>query len=132
MLIRLQNSVTATIDPTIEALYEIKKVCRPFVSEARLTYRLENGTKKILEELAQLIADERQAVANSSPYLVRLSANDCEVKPNGNSFGRKPNRTKRSRIIFSSKLFFIFALLCVAILQSNAIIGFFDFDEEGS
>jgi len=63
----------------IENLYEIEKICRPFAPEARLAYRLEQGAEKIFDDVAQLIADERQAVANASPYYAALRYGDDEL-----------------------------------------------------
>jgi transposase len=63
----------------IEALYEIEDVCRPFAPDARLVYRLENNAEKLFDDLQLLIADERQAVANSSPYYAALRYGDDEL-----------------------------------------------------
>jgi len=63
----------------IEALYAIEKVCRPFAPEARLVYRLEQGAERIFDDLALLVADERQSVANSSPYYAALRYADDEL-----------------------------------------------------
>jgi transposase len=63
----------------IEVLYEIEEICRPFAPEARLAYRLEQGAEKIFDDLAQLVADERQAVANASPYYAALRYADDEL-----------------------------------------------------
>jgi transposase len=61
----------------IEKLYDIEEICRPFTPEARRTYRLDQDAEKIFDNLALLIADERQSVANSSPYYAALRyAND--------------------------------------------------------
>lgn len=63
----------------IEALYKIEEDCRSFAPEARLAYRLEQGAEKIFDDLALLVADERQAVANSSPYYAALRYADDEL-----------------------------------------------------
>jgi len=63
----------------IEALYAIEDVCRPFVPQARLAYRLAQGAEKIFDDLALHVADERQAVANSSPYYAALRYADDEL-----------------------------------------------------
>lgn len=63
----------------IEDLYAIEDVCRPFEVEARLTYRLAQGSEKIFEDLTQLVADERQVVASSSPYYAALRYADEEL-----------------------------------------------------
>ena len=63
----------------IEDLYDIEKICRPFAPEARLAYRLEQNAEKTFDDLAQLIADERQAVANASPYYAALRYGDDEL-----------------------------------------------------
>ena len=63
----------------IEALYDIEEICRPFAPEARLAYRLEQGAEKIFDDLAQLAADERQAIASSSPYYAALRYADDEL-----------------------------------------------------
>ena len=70
---------TRRIMQMIEALYAIEKICRPFAPEARLAYRLEQGAEKIFDDLAQLVADERHAVANSSPYYSALRYADDEL-----------------------------------------------------
>ena len=63
----------------IEDLFDIEEICRPFVPEARLAYRLEQGAEKIIDDLAQFIADERQVVADASPYYAALSYEDDEL-----------------------------------------------------
>ncbi len=67
------------ITQMIAALYKIEGVCRPFEPEARRTYRLEQGAEKLFDDLAQFVADERLAVANSSPYYVPLRYGDDEL-----------------------------------------------------
>lgn len=68
-----------TIVKMVKALYDIEDVCRPFLPEARLAYRLEQEAVKKFDDLAQLVADEKQAVANSSPYYAALRYADDEL-----------------------------------------------------
>lgn len=63
----------------IKALYAIEDVCRPFDAEARLAHRLEHSADKLFNDLAQFVADERQAVASSSPYYAALRYGDDEL-----------------------------------------------------
>jgi transposase len=63
----------------IEDLYAIEDVCRPFTADARHAFRHEHGAKKIFDDLAQIIANERQDVANSSPYYAALRYGDDEL-----------------------------------------------------
>ncbi len=69
----------AKIVKMVKALYEIEDVCRPFAPETRLAYRLEQGAEHLFDDLAQLVADERQAVASSSPYFAALRYADEEL-----------------------------------------------------
>ncbi len=48
-------------------------------SIVRQSYRLEHGAEKLFDDLAQFVADERQAVANSSPYYAALRYADDEL-----------------------------------------------------
>ncbi|TWW09138.1 transposase [Planctomyces bekefii] len=63
----------------IDPLYEMEDVCRPFEKEARHAYRLKQGAEKQLDDLAQFVADERQAVSPSSPYYAALRYADDEL-----------------------------------------------------
>jgi transposase len=63
----------------IQGLYDIEEVCRPFLADARKNYRLDEGAEALLDTLAQFVAEERQAVANSSPYYAALRYADDEL-----------------------------------------------------
>ncbi len=63
----------------IKALYDIEDVCRPFEPDARRAYRKEQGADGLLDNLAQFVADEKQAVATSSPYYAALRYADEEL-----------------------------------------------------
>lgn len=63
----------------IKAIYDIEDVCRPFAPEGRKTYRLEQGAEKLLDDLARFVADEKLAVATSSPYYAALRYADEEL-----------------------------------------------------
>jgi transposase len=63
----------------IKALYDIEDVARPFDREARRQYRIKQGAEKMMEELMQFVADERQSVASSSPYYAALRYADEEL-----------------------------------------------------
>jgi transposase len=63
----------------IKALYDIEDICRPFAPEARYAYRIEHQAETIFENLSQFVAEERQAVANSSPYYSALRYADEEL-----------------------------------------------------
>jgi len=56
----------------IRALYAVEDICRPFEAEARLTYRRDQNVVQQLDALVQLVGDEMQAVAPSSPYFAAL------------------------------------------------------------
>lgn len=63
----------------IDGLYKIEDVCRGFTAEARKEYRLKQSAEKIFEDLQQFVAEERQAVATSSPYYLPLKYADDEL-----------------------------------------------------
>ena len=63
----------------IKELYDVEDVCRPFTADVRRTYRLEQGAEAMIEALAQFVAEERAAFANSSPYFAALRYADDEL-----------------------------------------------------